>query len=151
MSVQTNNPKRKILLLIILLIGSSLFLCGAGFFFWLSTGANVEKLPESAREIIQPYVDAIQDNTDLSNNDSPDPSPTKEGPPVNSTDITNCAAGLSFDPVLNACVQIGESIEGSVDVLTGTETPSDASQTPTNCALGFVFDPVLQACVSITP
>jgi len=151
MSVQTNNPKRKILLLTILLIGSSLFLCGAGFFFWLSTGANIDKLPESAQEIVQPFVDAFHDNKDQPNNNSSDQLPADESQPSNSTDITNCAAGLSFDPVLNACVQIGESIEGSVDVLTGTETPSDASQTPTNCALGFVFDPVLQACVSITP
>ena len=151
MSVQTNNPKRKILLLIILLVGSSLFLCGAGFFFWLSTGANVDKLPEAAQEFVKPFVDAIQNDTAPSNNDSHDPSPTKGDQPDNSTDATDCAVGLSFVPVLNACVQTGESIEGSVDVPTGTETPPNTSQTPTNCALGLVFDLVLQACISITP
>jgi len=151
MSAQANTPKRNQLFIIVLLIGISLFLCGASFFFWLSTGANTDKLPPAAREVMEKIAQTATEKlspapTDNSfdNNFSEEPSPTPSSlPDVSETpNEIQCELGFYFDPVLQVCIGSTQS------QLFPTATPN-ASDSTQICSVGFIFDSTVNACVQV--
>lgn len=151
MPVQASTAKKNHLTIIILLIGISLFLCGASFFLWLSTGANTDKLPPAAREVMKKIAQTATEKlspapTDngFNNNFSEEPSPTPSSlPDVSETpnDI-QCELGFYFDPVLQVCIGSTQS------QLFPTATPN-ASNSAQTCSVGFIFDSTVNACVQV--
>jgi len=119
----------------------SLFLCSATFFFWLSTGANLNKLPIALQQAIEPLADSFSKS---STSAYETPSNNDEQLPSTSPSEVVCQVGLTFDPVLNACVQSDSSTSQENEI-----TSLVSTQSHDQCPIELTFDPVLGICADI--